>query len=106
MNETELAKQAEIQAAYIKIARDRRWVLVVDVKDFDATQTSIIRIFKHDSGQLAIYAAKSTDGKTSAKTLASVLHSLLTAIPLVAGEVGCSEAAVARAVAISTAEVA
>jgi len=91
--------QTDIAAAYSKIARSTEWRLVVDTKVFDDEQTSIIRIFKHASGQIAIYAASSTDGKTSNKALASVLHSVAEAIAPVATEAGCVSAAIEDAVA-------
>lgn len=91
--------QPGIQAAYIKIARDPDWVSVVNTKVFDATRTSVIRVFKHLSGQVAVYAMSSTDGKASKAALAAVLHSVAEALPAVATEAGCVGAATEDAIA-------
>jgi hypothetical protein len=91
-----VTKQEKIQAAYSKIARDVDWALVVDTKVFDTSQTSIIRVFTHSSGQAAVYAMSSTDGKTSKAALAAVFD-IAEAIPLVAAEAGCVAAATAEA---------
>ena len=85
--------QQEQQAAYIKIARDTQWVPVVDVKVFDTTQTSIVRVFQHSSGTKAVYAASSTDGKTSKVALGVVLHSVPESITALAAEAGVVAAA-------------
>jgi hypothetical protein len=90
-------QQEQVAAAYSKIARDPLWVTIVNTKIFDEAQTSIIRVFKHSSGQIAVYAASSTDGKTSKKALAAVLANVEEAIRPVAAEAGCVEAAIADA---------
>ena len=92
-------KQERIRVAYSKIARDPDWTLTNDTKVFDANQTSIIRVFEHPSGQAAVYAMSSTDGKTSKAALSAVFD-VAEAIPLIAAEAGCvaeaTEAALAK----------
>jgi hypothetical protein len=91
-------KQQNIHKAYVKLARNPAWECVVDAKVFDSSQTSIVRVFAHPSGQASIYAMSSTDGKTRKEALAAVFD-VAEAIPLVAAEAGCvAEATVAALV--------
>lgn len=47
------------QMTLSKLARDVAWNCIVDVKDFDAEQASIVRVFEHTSGFGYVFAQHS-----------------------------------------------
>jgi hypothetical protein len=89
----------EKQALHIKIARDPRYRRLVDVKDFDASQTSIVRADERD-GICVVYALHSTGRARDGIDITMVpLSGVAAAIRQCGSAAHCSQAAIDQAVA-------
>jgi hypothetical protein len=88
------------QMTLSKLARDPDWNCVVDVKDFDATQTSIVRVFEHTSGFGYVFCQHSTDGKIDGMAIEPVSGNSADSVRASATKAKVSNKAISDAVAL------
>jgi hypothetical protein len=82
---------------YSKLARDPLWSCVVDVKDFDAAQTSVVRVFQHASGFAYVFAQHGTGKEVDASVLEPVGASVVDTVKRAAASAKISDKALASA---------
>ncbi len=86
-----------IKAFYSHLTRAPLWQVVVNVKTFDESHTSIIRAFRNDDGLIVVYASHVFGGKERVAMEAGT--DLAALVPEAAAAAECDSQAVGQALA-------